>query len=97
MKVEDVPQEWLAAVFGADTRHAVSIGEVASAQLAAVAPLIQQAERERCARVVQRWEGHDPKLVDSIASAIRATPPDTGPAATRNAAHPGTSASPRPK
>jgi len=71
MRVEDVPTEWVMAARPQRTSD-MTIFAIVQDAIAHAAPLIQQAERERCAMVVQRWEGHDPKLVDSIAAAVLA-------------------------
>jgi hypothetical protein len=81
MSVRDVPQEWVEMAWGAYGTAAV--GDMRAA-LAAVAPLIAKAERERCAVValdylngIEKLTGQQaPGVVEaaaiSIAAAIRA-------------------------
>jgi hypothetical protein len=78
MKVEDVPDEWVRIAQRAYMRAPGSHLNGMASALAAVAPLIAAAERERCAKVAlgvpvsEHTYGTDRNMAVKIAAAIRA-------------------------
>ena len=66
MKAEDVGGDWLVAFSDGWARDGVRGG------IAAVAPLIAVAERERAAKMVEEYGCHNCEMDAELAAAIRA-------------------------
>ena len=58
--------------------YPVQIHEAAKAIIAVVAPMIQAAERERAAKMVEDFGCHDCEMDTDLATAIRDIPEETG-------------------
>lgn len=74
----DVPEEWMLMAMKAYSDATGNTTLRVRAAIAVVAPMIQAAERERAAKMVEDFGCHDCEMDTDLAAAIRDIPEETG-------------------